>query len=201
MIVQVLKGFHWELPIRHWTLTIEEAGPFVPYTPAGGISRVMVVMAHNHAATDNPAVVVRPPLLYGVALIAMLTLRWFWPMPIAGRALTLWPGLALLALGLAILIPGRRALRTAGTNVNPSRPTTAIVTSGPYRFTRNPLYVGVTLVYSGLTLAIDTWWGFVLLAPVFCILHLGVVLREERYLEQKFGDTYREYRSRVRRYL
>ena len=150
---------------------------------------------------DNPEVIVRPPLLYGAALIAMLVLRRFWPMPVLSQAMALVSGIALLLLGLAIVIPGRRALRAAGTNVNPSRPTTAIVASGLFRFSRNPLYVGLTLLYCGITLALNTWWGFVLLVPVLIIMHRGVILREERYLEQKFGQTYLQYRSRVRRYL
>jgi len=150
---------------------------------------------------DNPGVMVRPPLLFGAALVAVLVLRWLWPTPMLGHATIRWLGLALVLLALAILIPGRRALQAAGTNVNPSLPTTAIVASGPYRFSRNPLYVGLTLLYCGLTLALNTWWGFVLLVPVLVALHRGVVLREERYLQQKFGETYREYCSRVGRYL
>jgi protein-S-isoprenylcysteine O-methyltransferase Ste14 len=140
-------------------------------------------------------------LLYAAALLAMLTLRWFWPLPMLEGAMGIWVGVPVLLLGVAIVIPGRRALEAAGTNVNPSRPATAIVTAGPYRFSRNPLYVGLTLLYCGLTLAFNTWWGIVLLAPVLIVMHSGVVLREERYLERKFGDTYRQYRSRVRRYL
>jgi len=92
-------------------------------------------------------------------------------------------------------------MQAAGTNVNPSRPTTAIVECGPFGFSRNPLYLALTLLYFGLTLAFNTWWGIVLLVPVLIIMHRGVVLREERYLEQKFGETYRQYRSKVRRYL
>jgi protein-S-isoprenylcysteine O-methyltransferase Ste14 len=143
--------------------------------------------------TDSPGVIVRPPLLYGTMLIAVVVLRWFWPMPILRDALSPWLGLVPLLLGLVIAIPGRRALQAAGTNVNPSLPTTAIVTSGPYRYSRNPLYVGLTLLYCGLTFVLNTWWGFV--------MHRGVVLREERYLEAKFGDAYRQYCSRVARYL
>src|SRR4029434_8133859 len=79
--------------------------------------------------------------------------------------------------------------------------TTAIVASGPFRFSRNPLYLALTLLYLGLTLAFNTWWGIVVLVPVLIIMHRGVVQREERYLEQKFGETYRQYRSKVRRYL
>jgi protein-S-isoprenylcysteine O-methyltransferase Ste14 len=152
------------------------------------------------AEADSAGVLVRPPLLYAAALGLMLVLRWLWPLPILGRA-GLWPGLALVGLAVGLLIWGRRTLVAGGTNVDPSLPSTAIVTSGPYRFSRNPLYVGLALVYLGLTLALDSWWGIVLLALVLVVMHRGVVQREERYLEQKFGDGYRRYRAAVRRYL
>jgi protein-S-isoprenylcysteine O-methyltransferase Ste14 len=150
---------------------------------------------------DNPGVIVFPPLLYGIAFAVVLALRWFWPMPIFDQAVALWPGLALVMLGVGIALWGRRALQAAGTNVNPSLPTTAIVTSGPFRFSRNPLYMALTLLYFGLTLAVNTWWGIAVLVPLLILMHRGVVLREERYLEAKFGESYRQYYSKVRRYL
>jgi hypothetical protein len=113
---------------------------------------------------DNPGVAVRPPLLSGAAFLAVLVLRWFWPMSIVSHSSTLWPGLILLLAGVTIIVPGRRALMAAGTNVDPSLPT--------------------ALLYLGLTLAFNTWWGVVLLVPILIVVHLGVVLREERYLEQ-----------------
>lgn len=149
---------------------------------------------------DNAGVIVRPPVLYAAALVALLVLRWLWPLPILDGA-GLWPGLALAALAVGILIWGRRMLLAGGTNVDPSLPATAVVTSGPYRLSRNPLYVGLALVYFGLTLALDSWWGIVLLVAVLIVMHRGVIQREERYLEQKFGDGYRQYRSTVRRYI
>jgi protein-S-isoprenylcysteine O-methyltransferase Ste14 len=152
------------------------------------------------ASADNPGVLVFPPLLYGGAFVLVLILRVVWPMPILAAA-AVWPGLAIVVVGLAIMATGRRAMMAAGTNVNPTRPATTVVSSGPFRFTRNPLYVGVTLIFSGLTLAFNTWWGFIVLAPVLATMHFGVVRREERYLERKFGEPYRQYRSRVRRYL
>ncbi len=152
-------------------------------------------------SADNPGVVARPPLLYGGAFVVVLVFRWFWPMAIFGHAVALWPGLALVVLGVGIAAWGRRTIKAAGTNVNPARPTTAIVASGPFRFSRNPLYLAVTLLYFGLTLVFNTWWGIVALVPLLIIMHRGVVLREECYLEQKFGETYRQYRSKVRRYL
>jgi protein-S-isoprenylcysteine O-methyltransferase Ste14 len=149
---------------------------------------------------DNAGVIVRPPLLYAVALATMLALRWLWPLPIFSGA-AFWPGLALVALAVGLLIWGRQTLVTGGTNVDPSLPSTAVVTSGPYRFSRNPLYMGLAVVYLGLTLALDTWWGIILLALVLIVMHRGVIQREERYLERKFGDGYRQYRAAVRRYL
>lgn len=155
----------------------------------------------HHGEANHPGVVVRPPFLYGFAFIAVLALRWFWPLPIVGHGAPLWGALVLSIVGIAIAVPGRRALIAAGTNVDPLLPTTAIVTSGPFRFSRNPLYVGLTLLYLGLTSAFNTWWGVILLVPVLTIMHLGVVRREERYLEQRFGEPYRQYCARVRRYL
>jgi len=152
-------------------------------------------------SADHPGVVVRPPFLYGGALVVFLVCRWLWPTPIFGRGVALWPGLALVALAIGFMIWGRRTLAAAGTNINPARPTTAIVTTGPYRFSRNPLYVGLTLLYLGLTLAVNTWWGMVVLVPLLATMHRGVVLREEHYLEKKFGESYRQYCARVRRYL
>ena len=152
-------------------------------------------------STDNPGVAVRPPVLYGGAFVLVLVFHWFWPMPIFGHAVALWPGFALVVLGVGIAAWGRRTMQAAGTNVNPALPATAVVASGPFRFSRNPLYLALTLLYLGLTLAFNTWWGIVVLIPLLIIMHRGVVLREERYLDQKFGEIYRQYRSKVRRYL
>ena len=153
------------------------------------------------ASADNPGVVARPPLLYGAALVSVLVCRWLWPTPIFGQGAAVWPGLALVALGVGFAIWGRRTMQAGGTNIDPTLPTTAIVTSGPFRFSRNPLYLALTLLYLGLTLAFNTWWGVVVLVPLLIIMHRGVVLREERYLEKKFGQSYRQYRSTVRRYF
>ena len=81
------------------------------------------------------------------------------------------------------------------------RPTTTIVVSSAYSFSRNPLYVGLSFVFVGLSLMLDTWWGAIVLAPLSVVVHVGVVLREERYLEGKFGADFRCYCRRVPRYL
>jgi len=92
-------------------------------------------------------------------------------------------------------------MRRAGTNVRPDQPATAIVVDGPFRFTRNPLYLGLTGLYAGVALLVDALWPLLLLVPLLVIVKWGVIHREERYLEAKFGETYRLYKARVRRWL
>ena len=151
--------------------------------------------------SDKPNVLVLPPLLYVAALAAGLLVHWVAPHLILTSSTHYWAGGILVALGVAIAVWGRVLMARAGTNVNPFQPTTAIVTTGPFRFSRNPLYVGLTLTYLGGALLTNSLWVLALLAPVLLIMHFGVVRREERYLEMKFGDAYRAYRARVRRYV
>jgi protein-S-isoprenylcysteine O-methyltransferase Ste14 len=140
-------------------------------------------------------------VLYGATLLPVLALDWLLPLRVLEQSVAFWLGVALLLVGAGIGVWGQRTMGAAGTKVNPSEPTTAIVTGGPFRFSRNPLYVALTLLYLGLSLAVNTGWGFFALVPLLLVMHYGVVLREERYLEQKFGETYRQYRAEVRRYL
>jgi protein-S-isoprenylcysteine O-methyltransferase Ste14 len=92
-------------------------------------------------------------------------------------------------------------MKRAGTNIRPDQPTLAIVSDGPFQFTRNPLYLALTGLYVGITLLVDALWPLLLLVPVLAVLQWGVVAREERYLEAKFGEPYRTYKSRVRRWV
>ena len=151
--------------------------------------------------TDNPGVIALPPLLYAAAFGIVLVLRWLWPLPLAPYPAALWLGIGLVVFGAAIAVWGRRTMEAAGTNVNPSLPTTVIVTTGPFRLSRNPLYVALTLFFFGLSLALNTWWGPIVLVPLLILMDRGVISREERYLEQKFGESYLRYKSQVRRYL
>jgi protein-S-isoprenylcysteine O-methyltransferase Ste14 len=155
----------------------------------------------THSASDNPKVLILPPLLYGVALAAGFLLQWLAPRPILSSNARYWAGGVLLAFGVVLAVWARRVMEQAGTNVNPTLPTTALVAAGPFRFSRNPLYVALTLVYIALALLANALWVLVLIVPVLFVTHYGVVRREEVYLETKFGDAYRAYRSRVRRYL
>jgi protein-S-isoprenylcysteine O-methyltransferase Ste14 len=153
-------------------------------------------------AGDNPGVVIRPPILYLGALIGLVVLRWVWPAPIlasAGVALNL--GIVLGGVALALGLWAVLTMRSAGTNVDPGRESTTIVSAGPFRYTRNPIYVGFFLLFVGLTLALNDWWGAVLLLPLAVVMHVGVIRREERYLEQKFGGDYLRYKNDVARYV
>ena len=150
---------------------------------------------------DNPGVIVWPPLLFGVVLSAVLLLGWLWPLPDFSRPATVWVGVTLLFLGAGLNVWGALSLRKAGTNINPSLPSTALVTSGPFRFSRNPLYVAGSLLFLGLSFVLNNLWGVLALVPLLVVMHYGVILREERYLEAKFGESYRQYCSAVRRYF
>ena len=150
---------------------------------------------------DHAEVIGPPPLLYTAALVIGAGLEWFWPTAIGLGWLPLLLGAILILAGLAIALLGALALRRAGTAIPPNRPTTELVTDGPYRFSRNPLYLALTLIYAGVGLIADDLWILILLVPLLLLIHWGVVVREERYLEAKFGEAYRRYKERVRRWL
>jgi protein-S-isoprenylcysteine O-methyltransferase Ste14 len=151
--------------------------------------------------SDSPDVVVFPPALFGGTLMVGLLLHWLWPVsvlpPVAARLL----GVVLLALSYALARGAEAAFKRAGTNIRPDQPTLSIVTDGPFRFTRNPLYLAATGIYAGVALLFNALWPLVLLVPMLAFLDWGVIQREERYLEAKFGAPYREYRERVRRWI
>jgi protein-S-isoprenylcysteine O-methyltransferase Ste14 len=152
------------------------------------------------ARPATAGVIAPPPLIYGVPLLAGLLLdRWF-PWPLVPERLTLPLGLVFVVLGF-IALPAILAFRHARTHPEPWKPTKALVTVGPYRYSRNPMYVGMTLLYLGTTIWQNTLWPLVALPAVVAVIHVGVIQREERYLERLFGDDYRAYRDRVRRWL
>ena len=119
----------------------------------------------------------------------------------ADRALLIALGLLLVVAGGIVGIPATRLFRRAGTTVEPWRPATRIVTGGAYRWTRNPIYLGMALIYAGLAIAFDGPLALLLLPAVLIVVQTQVIAREERYLEAKFGDDYRRYKAQVRRWL
>jgi protein-S-isoprenylcysteine O-methyltransferase Ste14 len=105
-----------------------------------------------------------------------------------------------VAAGIATGIVGFLQFRRAGTDVRPDQPTTALVTDGIYRYSRNPLYIAQALIYAGIALAADSLWALALLVPTLIVIRYGVIAREEAYLERKFSDDYRRYKTAVRRW-
>ena len=91
--------------------------------------------------------------------------------------------------------------KEAKTNFDPRKPTTAIITTGPYRYSRNPSYVSLTVLYLGIAIASDSVWVLAALIPTLLVMHYGVILREEHYLAEKFGEAYLQYKRSVRRWL
>jgi protein-S-isoprenylcysteine O-methyltransferase Ste14 len=150
---------------------------------------------------DSPGVLVWPPLLYGGAFLLGLVLTRLLPLGRLPATPARIAGAVCVATGLGIAWWGEQVMHRAGTNVRPDLPSTALVTDGPFRFTRNPLYVGLTLLYAGVALLIPSTWPLLLLIPVLLVMRWGVIAREERYLERKFGEPYRTYLGRVRRWL
>jgi protein-S-isoprenylcysteine O-methyltransferase Ste14 len=110
-------------------------------------------------------------------------------------------GFVLLLVGVSICIAAVRTFRRAGTSPLLGTPTTTLVTSGPYRFSRNPIYIGYTLLYLGISFWANTLWPVVLLPVVLGVMHRAVITREEAYLQGRFGDAYSSYCQQVRRWL
>jgi protein-S-isoprenylcysteine O-methyltransferase Ste14 len=151
--------------------------------------------------TDRAQVMVPPPLVFLGYLIGALILNWFAPYPTPWTMILRMIGGILLVVGILLVGSAFSQMRIAHTTPDLSQPTTALVTTGPYRFTRNPIYLGFLLIYLGFNFLAGSLWG-VVISPflVWTVTH-AIIHAEEEYLEKKFEDEYREYSSHVRRWL
>jgi protein-S-isoprenylcysteine O-methyltransferase Ste14 len=151
---------------------------------------------------DTANIIVHPPVAWGLAVIAGLALKWLVPLPFLPPNLPAgWIGAILFVLAIAQGVWAVITMTKAGSNVPTNRPTTIIVEHGPYRFTRNPIYLGMFVGQIGLAVAFNSLWLLITLVPFVLVIRYGVVAREEAYLTRKFGNAYRSYCSRVRRWL
>jgi protein-S-isoprenylcysteine O-methyltransferase Ste14 len=152
---------------------------------------------------DHPGVLVLPTLLatavlaLGIVLDALVPLQLKIHIPELSRVSF---GVLLVMMGVALPVRARLEFGRVGTNIPPTEPATALATGGIYSRTRNPMYTGGAIALAGLAMILASDWMLILLVPALLILHFGVVLREERYLERKFGDAYRRYCEQVPRY-
>jgi protein-S-isoprenylcysteine O-methyltransferase Ste14 len=143
----------------------------------------------------------RPPFLVATAIAAGIVLHLAWPWSFMPHAVR-WPiGVMVSMAGVALFVAAIRAFDAAGTPVPGNRPTTAVVRSGPYRFSRNPIYVAFALIHLGVAASFGSWWLLVTLAVSIGVIAACIVPREERYLEARFGSIYSAYKSSVRRWL
>src|SRR5712692_3390831 len=153
------------------------------------------------ARADNPGVWFPPPLCYGLAVLIGVLLDRRWPLPIAGGPLTAIAGIACVVGWMALAGASFGRFRRSNTSIVPIRPAEALVLSGPYRYTRNPMYVSLALLTIGCGVLLATWWPVILLVPTLAIVQQFVILPEERYLRRRFGTEYEAYARRVRRWL
>ena len=144
-----------------------------------------------------------PPLVYLAFLAAGLAPHYLWvklsffPQGWIGHAAG-WP---IFLLGLLLLLWSSRTFARSGENIRIEKATNSLVTAGPFRFSRNPIYIGLTLAYIGLSLVFNSYWPLPFLPLVLAIMYFGVIKREEAYLEELFGQDYRGYKAQVRRWL
>lgn len=156
---------------------------------------------------DHPGVRLPPPLVLLGAILLGLGLDALWPAPLSAIGMDLARGL-LIGLGVLLLLGGFGIalacffqFKAAGTAVEPWRPSSALLGDGLYRLSRNPIYLGMLLVMLGVAFLANSLWHLALLVPVWAFLRFAVIAREERYLEDRFGEDYRRYRAAVRRWI
>jgi len=145
---------------------------------------------------------VRPPLVYLGSILLGVLLHFAWPLPLVRRPLVGWStGAGVVLMAAALFIAAVRTFRRAGTPVPGNRPTTTIVRTGPYRFSRNPIYLAFSLLQLGIAIWVN---GLLLVATLIAsvaVMACIVIPREEQYLERRFGTEYLDYKKSVRRWL
>ncbi len=159
-------------------------------------------MAEPDTSSDNPGVIAFPPLIWLVSVVISALVHFFVVrLPITNYSACLACGIALVILAPTLALSALVTMRTAGTNANPAKPALTIVRGGPFRFTRNPMYLALCLLQVALGFFLNDWITLLFVVPLALIMHYGVILREERYLTAKFGEPYLELKREVRRWL
>jgi protein-S-isoprenylcysteine O-methyltransferase Ste14 len=152
---------------------------------------------------DGAKVRFPPPLVFLGAIIAgVIVQRMATPLSLQVAAgIRVAAGVVILVCGTSLVISARIWFTRTGQSPIPWKPTPELILRGPYRFTRNPMYVGVTLFVVGLGLTLNDIWISLFAAPALLVVHFIAVLPEERYLAEKFGESYRNFHAQVRRYV
>ncbi len=151
--------------------------------------------------SDSAGVITIPPIIYLIGLLVGLLIDSFYPIGFLPESVSVWFGVLLILVAIPIALFAVAALKRVETPIDVRKPTTAIVTDGIYRLSRNPMYVSLAVLYSGIACWVNSLWVLSLVVPVLIVVDQGVIRREERYLERKFGDEYLRYKSEVRRWI
>jgi protein-S-isoprenylcysteine O-methyltransferase Ste14 len=153
-------------------------------------------------AADSSGAIIHPPIAWALAFIGGLAIDWSYPLSILPiQVPNVWLGAMIFAAGLMLALWAIMTMRKAGTALPVNRSTTVIVESGPYRYSRNPIYIGMFLGQAGLAAGFNSLWILLALVPFYIVIRYGVIASEESYLERKFGEAYLSYKSRIRRWL
>ena len=144
---------------------------------------------------------VRPPLVYLGSILLGLLLQSAWPLPPVRHPVGALIGAGLVILAVGLFVIAVRTFRAASTPVPGNRPTTTIVRTGPYHFSRNPIYLAFSALQVGIALCVGSLWLLITLVPALALMSFWVIPREERYLEARFPSEYPSYKSSVRRWL
>jgi protein-S-isoprenylcysteine O-methyltransferase Ste14 len=147
----------------------------------------------------NPGI--RPPVVYLVAILTGLGIDLVWPLPFLPDPITVLLGIVVIAAAIALFVYAYTSFQNAGTPVPGNLPTTAIVRDGPYRYSRNPIYVAFSLLQLGIAICVNSLWVVATGVVAAAIMAVAVIPSEERYLERRFGNEYRDYQRSVRRWL
>ncbi len=144
---------------------------------------------------------VRPPFVYLGSIALGLVLHLLWPARLVPPSVSTPAGAIVTVVAIALFVSAVRTLRAAGTPIPGNRPTTAIVRTGPYRFSRNPIYLAFSLLQLGISIWVNSAWLLATLAGAVALILYVVIRREEQYLERRFGARYLDYKASVRRWL
>ena len=150
---------------------------------------------------DSANIIVSPPLIQLGCVASGGILQWLWPATVIPGVIRMPAGIALIFLGIGVAFWAGREFRKAGETPNPRSSTSTLITSGPFDYTRNPLYLAISLIHAGIGIAANSMWILIMLIPALFLMMYGVILREEKYLENKFGEEYLKYKKSVRRWL
>jgi protein-S-isoprenylcysteine O-methyltransferase Ste14 len=150
---------------------------------------------------DNPKVIAPPPLIFLSGLLIGGFIAWHYPFSILPNMIARILGILLIITGIGVIALIWRQMSRAKTNIEPWKPTTKILDTGFYGYSRNPIYVAMIVIYLGVTCFFNSVWFLPFLPLCLLTIHFGVILREEKYLESKFGEDYLDYKKRVRRWI